>query len=346
MAIPLANHSTHQLPVAAEHLAPSNLGDDARSYTEGYPTLAHFFSQCSRYLHLRRFSALAVRLLLYRQHHLITLEKELLKSEARDANSVDLDRNNFCRDFARLQNARFQDARPDSTPPTQDVLEQWELYETLKKEMKEYEEALLRFDHLGNKGYDVTELRTIQWVLNRPVGFAHPLTGVDASAWGSVKAPQDHASDMIQVVGRSNPNAVGRFLRNKFLLWAPQLLSWLWSLFFCSKKRPEPLRQYDFSSRVFDVVSLVLGNFVTSLLVYAAVTSLYFSNGKAASVAGIFAIASIITVCSILFRNQHFISMLATVCAVLVTLLLNDGQQHSQTTPTSLNSSVLFEPHR
>jgi hypothetical protein len=125
--IPLTNYPIFQQP-SAQNQPPDNPGDDLHLHVNGYPRLAFFFAQSTRYLHLRRFSALAVRLLLYRQHELAVLEESLLDMEKRDATSTDPNRQLFLGDFALLKAA----------PDTKDGTEQKELYEKLKSELKEY----------------------------------------------------------------------------------------------------------------------------------------------------------------------------------------------------------------
>ncbi|RYN46364.1 hypothetical protein AA0114_g8337 [Alternaria tenuissima] len=66
---------------------------------------------------------------------------------------------------------------------------------------------------------------------------------------------------------------------------------------------------------------------------YVAVTILYLTAGSASSVVGVIAIALAITACGILFQNQQFITILGTICAVLVTLL-NDGSKQPRPTQT------------
>lgn len=109
--------------------APNNPVNHSALNHGGYPELASFFSQCSRYLHLRRFSALAVRLLLYRQHEIRTLEEKLENLERLDACDSDPIKRFFSRDFAHLK-AESYDAGELHT--------QKSMYETLKVEMKEY----------------------------------------------------------------------------------------------------------------------------------------------------------------------------------------------------------------
>jgi hypothetical protein len=129
MATPLTNYPMSQQP-SSVHQAPNNLGNHSQQHIEGYPKLAFFFSQGTRYLHLRSFSALAIRLLLYRQHQLTVLEKNLLELEARDAGSSDPNRQFSLRNFACLYAGPFTSSGQGD--------QQHELYETLKCELKEY----------------------------------------------------------------------------------------------------------------------------------------------------------------------------------------------------------------
>lgn len=125
----LSSYPTLQHPSANQH--PVNLCNHPQLHVEGYPKLAYFFSRCTRYLHLRRFSAIAIRLLLYREHTLVELEQRLLGLEDRDIKNTDSNdpsRRLFCADFALLKAAS----------PSNDRHEQRDLYETLKLEMKEY----------------------------------------------------------------------------------------------------------------------------------------------------------------------------------------------------------------
>ncbi|OAL55945.1 hypothetical protein IQ07DRAFT_595584 [Pyrenochaeta sp. DS3sAY3a] len=299
------------LPQAPDPTDDSNLSDRFELHTQGYPRLAFFFSQNSRYLHLRRFSALAVRNLLYRQHELIELEKNILQLEARDSNSSSPRRQRFCGDFALLKGASYD---------PKIGLEQQQLYTTLKSELKEYEKALIRFNSLGAKGFDTTELKAIQRFLAHPSGARCSLSGNDALTWGSLSNPSDHTSDLIQVVDQPRASALASLLRDKFAPSAPHLPERL--------SNRDKIRIYRASNRSFEVFSLAVGNLVTSVLVYGAVCLLYFTNGKVAGIVGVVVMASVTTACSVLFRNQQFISMLATICAVLVTLLLRDDSQH------------------
>lgn len=241
MATPLSSYPSQQSP------AHPNLGNDAQVHRDGYPKIAFFFSQCPRYLHLRRFSALAVRLLLYRQHELCVLEKNLLELEDRDAKSSDTTKRLFRQDFHYLRE------------PNGGNEEQQRVYETLKRELKEYgksqqasppsarrkmgllfliEEAVLRFGQLGTSSYDTAQLRPIQWFLAQDTAG---LSGLDSCIWGSLKKPHDHASDIIQVVRQPHASVMAKVFRNKILLWAPYIPSSLWLVLFWSRNDRMPI---------------------------------------------------------------------------------------------------------
>ena len=55
-----------------------------------------------------------------------------------------------------------------------------------------------------------------------------------------------------------------------------------------------------------------LANVLTSLLVYIAVTVVYFPGAKTLDAIMVVVIAVIVTACSILFQNQQYLSMLGT----------------------------------
>jgi hypothetical protein len=171
------------------------------------------------------------------------------------------------------------------------------------------------------KGYDVTKLRTVQSFLLQHAGD-HPLSGCDAPVWGSLYNPHGHATDIIQVVKQTDLSTLGRIFRDKSLSWAPRMPEWLFMLLFWSRRRADMFHHYQHSSRTFEIVSLSIGHFVTSFFVYGAVALLYFTSNKAASVAAVIIIAGTITVCSILFRNQQFISMLATYVLLYLPVVL------------------------
>ena len=97
-------------------------------------------------------------------------------------------------------------------------------------------------------------------------------------------------------------------MRNKFLFWIPKLPGWLPGF----RRHPDSYGLYDFSSHSFEVVSMSIGNIVASLLIYAAVTSLYFTAGNVSSVIGVIVIGVTVTICSILFHNQQLVSMVGT----------------------------------
>ena len=116
-------------PHTSAQQAPNSPVNPSTLNHGGYPELASFFSRCSRYLHLRRFSALAVRLLLYRQHEIRTLEEKLETLEREDACDSNANNRSFSNNFATLK---------EEGCDTQKLYTQKRIYETLKLEMKEY----------------------------------------------------------------------------------------------------------------------------------------------------------------------------------------------------------------
>jgi hypothetical protein len=117
----LVNPPLQQQPAVPKF--SDNPADNPDFYVQGYPKLSYFFSQCPRYLHLRRFSALSVRIQLYRQHQLVLLEKRLMELEAEEGNF-------YCTDYAYIKTRPLEGHRTDS--------KQRNLYEMIKMELKEY----------------------------------------------------------------------------------------------------------------------------------------------------------------------------------------------------------------
>ncbi|KAF2869485.1 hypothetical protein BDV95DRAFT_101614 [Massariosphaeria phaeospora] len=109
---------------------PENLSNDADLYAQGYPRLAYWFSLSPRYLQLRRFVALSIRILLYRQHELVMLERKLIELERKNEDSPpgsESWRRN--RDFEALY------PQPGETQETAEVRK---LYETIDQKTKAY----------------------------------------------------------------------------------------------------------------------------------------------------------------------------------------------------------------
>jgi hypothetical protein len=75
----MANPIDHAQPWTPS--VPLNPADQERMHVPGYPRLAFWFAKLPRYLQLRRFSGLSIRLLLHRQNELAVLEKRLLLLE-------------------------------------------------------------------------------------------------------------------------------------------------------------------------------------------------------------------------------------------------------------------------
>lgn len=109
----------------------TNPYDDEGSYALGYPRLALCFSQAPHYLHLRRFSALSIRLLLRRQSELILLERRILDLEI------------ICGDYPKDQrqhrlNKDFRELGSDLKTPTEEGTVLVQLYEELERKIRDY----------------------------------------------------------------------------------------------------------------------------------------------------------------------------------------------------------------
>jgi hypothetical protein len=113
-------------PPSAFH-TPENPPNYATRHVQGYPLLAYFFSMSPQYFHLRRFSALAVRILLYHQHELIVLEKKLL----------DLDEQNQSKGYHLDHGLVTQNSKEDKDKPNRLHM----LLEEIEDKMKKYGEC-------------------------------------------------------------------------------------------------------------------------------------------------------------------------------------------------------------
>jgi hypothetical protein len=305
-------------PPSAAHMPP-NPGDHADLHVQGYPLLAYLFSLYPRYFHLRRFSGLSVRLLLYRQNELVALEQKLLQLENLNNSSQVGNQHFYNKDFEYVGAERHRDAK-----------ELCDLLDRMRPLLKEYgeadstctakwtiayyctEESLIRFDTLGLKFSDHSKLKHVQRWLEQKECCAFALSGADAQIWGTTKDPLAHAVDLIQVVHQPEESAMKRLLQDWTPPWAHLWPRWLNVLLHRSTKVPDQFKQYNRSARSFEHTAVVLGNLATSALVYIAVTSLYLFRGEALKIAIVVTVAVVVSLCSILFRNQLFVSMLAT----------------------------------
>ncbi|KAF2187639.1 hypothetical protein K469DRAFT_103295 [Zopfia rhizophila CBS 207.26] len=278
----------------------SDPNDALAAFAQAYPRLADFFAECPRYLHLRRFSALSVRVLLYRQHELAGLEKELsgleLDAPAKDLGSL------------KVESGK-----------------QRHLYEKIIPELKEYEEALIRFDKLGTKGWDFSQLKTIQRFLAQPEGCGQSLVGTGAHIWGTLCNTRPFERDIIQVVRQTVPSPIVKWLMEH----DPLKLFRLWRFItFRSSKKPDVFGQYSHSAQKLENATFSVGNTLIAALIYTSISLLYHTGAGVSNLATVLAFTAVVVVCTSSFSNQQFVVTLATYSAVLVTLLSNnDGKK-------------------
>lgn len=133
---------------------------------------------------------------------------------------------------------------------------------------------------------------------------------MDADVWGTLRDPLGHAQDIIQIIPQPEASPVGKVLQDKLLPVAHLLPRWLQYLIFWSKSKPDRFEQCSRSIPNFENFSLIFGNVVTSIVVYVAVTSLYFDTGKVLNVITTLVVTLVTTICSIFFRNQQFVVVL------------------------------------
>lgn len=165
---------------------------------------------------------------------------------------------------------------------------------------------------LSSRGWDDVALRNIQRFIAQREGCGLALNGIDAKVWGSLEVPEGHASDVFQVVQQVEPSIIGKFLNSTCVKWTPRLPGWLRLLLFWTKKQPDVFHQYSYSARAFENIALAVGNILTSIFVYGAVTLLYLSTRRTLKLIAVILLALIVTVCTVLFHNQKFAVLLAT----------------------------------
>ncbi|KAH7123668.1 hypothetical protein B0J11DRAFT_529598 [Dendryphion nanum] len=308
--------------MAAPAHSPSviNILDPTASHNEydvhGYPRLAVLFSKSPLYLHVRRFSALSARLLLRRQHRIIALEQQLVELEKKKMNTFCSNKLYFS-DFSCMKNEKDKDS-----------VRLREVYEELDKEMKEYEDVLIRTNTLGSRSADKRKLRHVQDWLSQPDGINGdaPLTGIDALVWGTIRDPSSHKEDIIQVIEAPETSAFENFMNSRGLSVMAKLPRILLSIIFCSRQKPDEHSKLGRDSKRIGAMYGFLGNILSGLIIAGGILLLYsFKEGPSMVVIAL-AFALLIGVCASIFKNEHFIMMIAGVTAVHSALLKSNNK--------------------
>ncbi|KAF2281198.1 uncharacterized protein EI97DRAFT_454409 [Westerdykella ornata] len=281
---------------------PLNPADEPEFYEKGYPSLAYFFSNNPRYLHLRRFSGLSIRLLLYRQCELVHLEKQLLGMDKSNISSIEGRRSRYHIDYAATltdpHGSKFRNLVTD-----------------IRNRLKEYEEDLIRFEKLGLKGFDMAKVKVVQDWLDHPELGALILDGQDRDIWGTGAKPDGHALDIIQVVKESESSPASKYLQDGLSRWSSWTGKWLTLFSTWQMKKPDKHNWHIQSRSSFQGLSLTIGSVLTSVLVYGAIISLNFVSGKAFNIVVAILVPLLISLCGLGFVNQKSIatwSMLGT----------------------------------
>ncbi|ORY19463.1 hypothetical protein BCR34DRAFT_582182 [Clohesyomyces aquaticus] len=292
--------SPPQPPSTASNLPMNFANRYADLHVKGYPKLAYLFSQSPHVLHLRRFASLSVRLLLYRQHELVMLESRLLELENSDATSSEGERASYRYDYQPLKNATVDD------PGT--LQEQREVYEKLKKELKDYEDAIIRFDTLGRKGRNPHGIQQIQRWLGQSEACEQDLVGSDATIWGTMQDSGNIEPDVIQILGMEDVGPGTAWLQYKFI---PKIIQF-WPFRRWFPQNIDIFQSYSLSTRTLGRFANFIGNAIILLLLCAEVIWLSYTSSGKGSLAGLLIFIIIALPCAIGFGNVQNTLLLST----------------------------------
>ncbi|KAF2730148.1 hypothetical protein EJ04DRAFT_580063 [Polyplosphaeria fusca] len=317
MAIPLPHLSpqpTTQAP-SSPLQAPNDPDQYAEQHVKGYPLLAYWFAQHPRALHLRRFSALSVRMLLHHQHRLVDLEDKLLKRENEDAASKETDKRMRVKDFKFLNNERVVDGESANT--------QGALYKEINATLKDYEDALIRFNALGTRRWDFFLIEQVQHCLASPDGCDLALRGKDGHVWGTTAHPRSFAPDMIQVIQQNDPGFFRTYLLGKMDAWVLQRLrlrGWMGL-----QSNPDRFKGFSHSLSTWYAVASIIGNSATLLIFSSFLGVLYVLEGTDPRLM-IALVTSLVAILSYyIFKNETFLTQVAVIFAVTVPQLTNNN---------------------
>ncbi|KAK9420999.1 hypothetical protein SUNI508_06144 [Seiridium unicorne] len=167
---------------------------------EGYARVAHLMASQDEFAIVRRFKALNMQDLLYRQAEITHLESELTELAHRD--SRHFDREYFAKDWYSLSQGSSGEDR-----------EQWQKFEELREKLNAYNDALLKQSQLAQlprpRAYDLDFLRS--W-FERPGMGAFPLLGADRKSWNV-----QHGEDLIGIKARIAPDPLSTWFVEKFV---------------------------------------------------------------------------------------------------------------------------------
>lgn len=286
--------------------------DYRQRHTPGYPALSYFLGMAPQSTHLRRFSAISMRNLLYLQHELQALEIRLLEAECRDSRSGQGDESSYAKDFSYLK----------LSAETSGPHKQYDIFIETKEKIKEYEDALLRNRALAACGRDVYQIKQIQSFLARPDGCDLALSGVDSHIWGSIEDPDGYISDLIAIFPARREGPFARYFIERIVTRFFHLLHFRW-------KRPDPDGLHSYRTETLSGIASAIANAVASLLVYIAIVCLNVARSAADQLIHVCIFIAVFSFCLAAFDSEKFGVPIATFAGVLGTLITNN---HDNTT--------------
>ncbi|KAF2187642.1 hypothetical protein K469DRAFT_568977 [Zopfia rhizophila CBS 207.26] len=291
-------------PSSIPFAAGPNLGTAfADKHNKGFPLFAYLMGSSPRTAHLRRFPSVSMRLLLLLQYEIQDLENRLLKLDPKESDTRERETSSSAMDFRCLKGSP----------------EQVKILSELKLKCKEYEEAMLRFRSLAASGQDEYLIRELQLWLNRPEYCDQLLSGIDESIWGSPEEPDNYMPDLIQLFPSAPEGLFARLFKGPVIRFLHRTI-----LYRC--QGPDTYYTTDTLDAVVSVISVV----ITSSIIYLAIGILLTAQSRLNQLLTVFLVTAATTFCTGVFGNEKFTVAIATLAAVLVTLVANNRSSKGQ----------------
>ena len=140
--------------------------------------------------------------------------------------------------------------------------------------MHHLEESLIRYERLGLKGYEASEIEKIQLL---QVDWESFLGGPDAHIWGTAKEPASFAADIIQVLPTKTMSPLVKSLKDSIGPW------WLQRYrprIFGLASDPNKAGVYVHSYSTFESAAVHLVSTLTFTIISGALATLYLAPGR------------------------------------------------------------------
>lgn len=163
----------------------------------------------------RRFGFLNAQNLLYMQAELVSLENQLRRLQAEDAEAGSAVRSRYAENWFYLSTATTEDGGND---------EQWELMKEIRSKLKDYNDTLLQQIRLvAVEPPGTYDMRYLQQYLESREMSNGILTGADADLWGSIDKPDDRAKDLLSLLCRHNEDFFSKWVTERLVTKLIQL---------------------------------------------------------------------------------------------------------------------------